>query len=93
MQINRLDKFKLPLGGQEIELQDIDYGPGGMRQLRIRIRERSRFTTVDVDPASAAHWGQALTEWARRQVADEAGRAAAPAGDDARAAAEGAADA
>ena len=35
--------------------------------LRIRVRERSRFTVFDIDPASAEQWGQALLDWARSQ--------------------------
>ena len=59
-----LDRFRVPLTGQEIELQQLDYEGGGMSQLRIRIRERSRFTTVDVDPVTARHWGEAMSRWA-----------------------------
>ena len=36
-----LASFKVPLGGQLIELQQIDYGTGGMALLRVRIREGS----------------------------------------------------
>lgn len=61
----RLDRFKVPLTGQEIELQQLDYEGGGMSQLRIRIRERSRFTTVDVDPLTAANWAEAMRRWAQ----------------------------
>ena len=64
----RLDRFKVPLTGQEIELQQLDYEGGGMSQLRVRIRERSRFTTVDVDPLTAAHWGEAMRRWAESRV-------------------------
>jgi hypothetical protein len=63
----QLDRFKIPLTGQEIELQQLDYD-GGMSQLRIRIRERSRFTTVDVDPVTAAHWGEAMRRWAESHM-------------------------
>jgi len=66
---NRLDKFKLPLTGQEIELQEIEYEGGGMKQLRVRIRERSRFTTVDTDPLTALRWAQSMAEWAERELA------------------------
>lgn len=34
-----LEKFRVPLGNQEIELQQIDHVEGGMSLLRIRIRE------------------------------------------------------
>jgi hypothetical protein len=63
-QITRLESFSVPLGGQEIELQQVDHEAGGMSMLRIRIRERSRFTVFDIDPLTAQHWGQAMTRWA-----------------------------
>ena len=66
-QITKLDRFKVPLGGQEIELQQVDYESGGISLLRIRIRERSRFTVFEIDPETAAHWGQALMQWAQQQ--------------------------
>jgi len=63
-QLKRLDKFRLPLTGQQIELHQVDYEGGGMSQLRVLIRERARFTTLDVDPVTAKHWGAALCRWA-----------------------------
>ena len=62
-----LAKLRAPLGGQEIELQQIDFDGGGMSLLRTRIREGSRFTVFDIDPVSAQAWGQALLDWARQQ--------------------------
>ena len=56
-QISELAKFKVPLGGQEIELQQIDHVAGGMSLLRIRIREGKRFTIFDIDPATARTLG------------------------------------
>jgi len=38
-QIKELARFGVPLGGQQIELQQIDHVEGGMSLLRIRIRE------------------------------------------------------
>ena len=69
--ITPLQKFRAPLGGQEIELQQIDYEAGGMSLLRIRIRERSRFTVFDIDAGTAARWGEALQEWAAAQARQE----------------------
>lgn len=66
-QTTPLDKFKVPLGGQEIELQQLDFETGGMSFLRTRIREKSRFTVFDIDPQTAAYWGQALLRWAQSQ--------------------------
>ena len=57
-------KLPAPLGGQEIELQQIDFEGGGLSLLRTRIREGSRFTIFDIDPVTAAQWGQALLDWA-----------------------------
>ncbi|MFW5332880.1 DUF6967 family protein [Hydrogenophaga sp. ZJX-1] len=67
-QITPLDRFRVPLGGQEIELQQHDHDGGGMSLLRTRIREGSRFTIFDIDPQTAEHWGQALLRWAREQA-------------------------
>lgn len=66
-QITPLDKFTAPLGGQQIELQQLDYEAGGMSLLRTRIREKSRFTVFDIDPDTAQAWGQALLRWAQAQ--------------------------
>jgi hypothetical protein len=62
-----LAKLHAPLGGQEIELQQIDFDGGGMSLLRTRIREGSRFTVFDIDPVTAQQWGEALLQWARGQ--------------------------
>lgn len=65
--VTPLERLRVPLGGQEIELQQIDYEGGGMSLLRTRIREGSRFTVFDIDPLTAEQWGQALLDWARAQ--------------------------
>ena len=65
--ITPLEKFTVPLGGQVIELQQLDYEAGGMSLLRTRIREKSRFTVFEIDPDSARQWGLALLRWADTQ--------------------------
>jgi hypothetical protein len=60
-------KLHVPLGGQEIELQQVDHDAGGMSLLRTRIREKSRFTVFDIDPQTAQAWGEALLRWAQAQ--------------------------
>lgn len=62
-----LAKWRVPLGGQEIELQQVDHDAGGMSLLRTRIREKSRFTVFDIDPLTAEAWGRALLDWAQAQ--------------------------
>ena len=72
-QITPLAKLRVPLGGQEIELQQIDHDAGGMSLLRTRIREKSRFTIFDVDPITARAWGEALLAWAQAQPGADLG--------------------
>ena len=63
-QINELEKIRVPLGGQEIELQQIVHAEDGMPMLRIRIREGKRFTIFDIDPQTAKNWGESMRRWA-----------------------------
>lgn len=65
--LNSLLTLRVPVGGQEIELQQVDCEAGGMSLLRVRIREKSRFTVFDIDPLTAEQWGEAMARWARSQ--------------------------
>lgn len=67
-EIKPIEKLINPLGGQVIELQQLDYPSGGISLLRTRIREKSRFTIFEVDAQTAAAWGEALLRWARTQA-------------------------
>lgn len=69
-EITPLTKFRLPFGGQEIELQTLTHDAGGVPFLRIRIRENKRFTIFEIDPASAEVWGQAMLAWAQANRGD-----------------------
>ncbi len=60
--------FQNPMGGQTIELQQVDFEAGGMSLLRVRIREGRRFTVFEIDPLTAGRWGQALQAWAHAQA-------------------------
>lgn len=60
--VTRLERFQAPYG-REVELQDVLY-ESGLRLLRLRIREGTRFTIMDLDAATAAHWGEAMSAWA-----------------------------
>ncbi|MCB1996216.1 MAG: hypothetical protein KDG57_10130 [Rhodoferax sp.] len=75
-QLTSLCKLRAPLGGQEIELQQIEFDGGGMPLLRTRIREKSRFTIFDIDPVTARAWGEALRAWADAQPGMESGNTA-----------------
>lgn len=71
--VTALSRLRAPIGGQEIELQQIDYRHGGLSLLRIRIREGRRFTIFDIDAQTAAAWGSAMLDWSRSQPAAESG--------------------
>jgi hypothetical protein len=65
--ITELTQMKVPLGGQEIALQQIDFVEGGMGMLRLRIREGKRFTIFDLDPLTARNLGSTMQQWAESQ--------------------------
>lgn len=67
MRTTPLSRLTVPLGGQEVELQEVAHAAGGMPLLRIRIREGKRFTIFDIDPGSARQWADAMRAWADAQ--------------------------
>jgi hypothetical protein len=77
-QITPLAKLRVPLGGQEIELQQIDFDAGGMSMLRTRIREKTRFTIFDIDPQTARQWALDMLAWANAQPGMTAANDAGP---------------
>ncbi len=74
MEITPLAQFVAPLGGEAIELQQVVHEGGAMPLLRVRIRERKRFTIFDIDPATARSWGEAMAQWAAAQPGPGAAR-------------------
>lgn len=66
-QITELSKIQVPLGGQQIELQQIDHAEDGMSMMRVRIREGKRFTIFDIDAVTAAQLANAIQQWAKAQ--------------------------
>jgi hypothetical protein len=64
VRITPLTHLRVPLGAQEIELQEVLHEAGGMALLRIRIREGKRFTIFDIDADSARAWADAMLQWA-----------------------------
>lgn len=67
--ITSLDKFRVPVGNQEIELQQIEFDAGGVPVLRLRIREHRRFTIFDIDPVTAARWAAVMKTWSDSAIA------------------------
>ncbi|HUL65392.1 MAG TPA: hypothetical protein VLW55_12325 [Burkholderiaceae bacterium] len=74
MDLTPVARLRAPLGGQEIELQQLDWAHGGMSLLRVRIREGRRFTVFDIDAATAAAWADAMRKWAESQADGGAAR-------------------
>ena len=60
--VGELDRFEAPWNRQ-VTLQDVRHD-SGLRMLRIRIKEGARFTVMDIDEATAAHWGRVMADWA-----------------------------
>jgi len=60
--VSELDRFNAPWNKQ-VTLQDVRH-ESGLRMLRIRIKEGSRFTVMDIDEDTAARWGKAMSSWA-----------------------------
>ena len=65
--ITELSKINVPLGGQQIELQQIDHAEDGMSMLRVRIREGKRFTIFDIDPDTAGELASVMQHWVKTQ--------------------------
>lgn len=63
--VTPVDRITLPWA-KEVEVQDIGYD-SGLHMLRLRFREgRHRFTTIDLDAATAGQLAKLLAEWAER---------------------------
>ena len=60
--VTPLDSFPAPWG-REVKLQTVLH-ESGLRMLRIRIKEGSRFTVMDIDEETATRWAAAMTGWA-----------------------------
>lgn len=58
----RLEAIQAPYA-KEIRLDELRF-ESGMRLLRVTIREGRRFTTLDLDPNTAAQWARAMQAWA-----------------------------
>lgn len=66
---------------REIVLQNVLH-ESGMRLLRIRIREGTRFTILDIDAATAKSWGEMMTAWGCSAEADGSASTGAPTASD-----------
>ena len=60
--LGELDSFDAPWG-KKVAVQKVEY-EGGMVLLRVRIKEGSRFTLLDLDADSAQRLARTLNAWA-----------------------------
>lgn len=61
-EVTPLDKFTAPYG-REITIEHVEY-INETSVLRIRIREGSRFTVMDINPETATRWARVMSDWA-----------------------------
>jgi hypothetical protein len=60
--VTPLTKIDAPYG-RKVVLENVEH-ESDMRMLRIRIREGSRFTVLDIDEETASRWGTVMNAWA-----------------------------
>ncbi len=58
-----VDAFTAPWG-KDVAIQKVEY-EGGLVLLRVRVKEGSRFTLLDLDPTTAERLGRLLLDWAQ----------------------------
>ena len=59
--LRRIDEFEAPWG-RVVKVEEVAL-PGGMKFLRVRIREGKRFTDLELSPETAARLGGVLADW------------------------------
>jgi len=69
--VTDIQQFEAPFG-RKVLLQDVAH-ESGLKLMRIRIREGTRFTILDIDAATAREWSEAMREWAAANAADGGG--------------------
>lgn len=63
-----LDRFTTPFG-KDVEVIEV-LAENDVQLLRIRIKEGSRFTDLELDPATALHWGNLMASWASEYMGE-----------------------
>ena len=66
--VTEVERFEAPFG-RKIVLQDVTY-ESGLKLLRVRIREGTRFTILDIDVPTAEVWASRMIEWAAANSGD-----------------------
>ena len=58
----RIAEIEAPYG-RNLRLDNVAF-ESGLEMLRVTIREGSRYTILEIDPATAEAWGEAMRSWA-----------------------------
>ena len=66
-----LDRFTTPFG-KDVEVIEV-LAENDVQLLRLRIKEGSRFTDLELDPATALHWGNLMASWASGYMGESDG--------------------
>ncbi len=64
--VTEIGEFEAPWS-RMVRLQEVEY-EGGLRLLRVRIREGRRFTDLELAPETARHLAKTLLDWAGNGV-------------------------
>jgi hypothetical protein len=70
LNVTDLEEFEVPWG-RWVRLQEVTYA-GGLTMLRVRIREGSRFTDLELTPEAAGHLSGRLAAWVESTAGSEA---------------------
>ncbi len=60
--VRAIEEIAAPYG-RKVTLEEVVH-ESGLRVLRVRIREGTRFTVLDVDEDTATRWGTVMSSWA-----------------------------
>lgn len=69
--VKEIERIEAPFG-RKIVLQDVAH-ESGLRLLRIRIREGTRFTILEIDTDTANVWSKLMGQWAASAAQDGGG--------------------
>ena len=61
-ELTELGRFEAPFR-QEIKVHAVEH-ESGLKMLRLNIREKRRFTILDIDAKTARHWAKLMNDWA-----------------------------
>ncbi len=64
-----IDRFNAPFN-RSVKLESYQFD-NGFPMLKLMIREGKRFTTMELDPDTARHWGEVMLRWAEEHALEQ----------------------